>query len=403
MKGGTGPKPMFTSGEKSDFPSDLPIDEATILGDTSILRRELAVILNSRQSKTPVGNDLWVKETLAAVNYALDNKTAIVTSTGMNTWELSLWAVGKARGKAVIICPMHQTIAPSEVVESIARDFQLDPDCHAWVFVSATGKTRSGKAWWEARDRIAFGIANRIYPVSIRPNGRWDTWLDDLRPDQELIEDFRTRYNPRSTGSLPIECPENCFKTKLWPWLTHWTCRSYGPWPGEISSDFYRAMTLSGHSYSRCAKETLRRILDENLIRGSGKRIRGGTPVVSLTALAPANAMPLMKWRKRFVRPTFEPYGIAIAKDAAEKIGICPVTYTPSSESPPEAKPVLVQGYGTGDWPAESEWRAVGDIDLTKLPPDDLLVLVPSTEIADEFRKMTSIRCHPMCESFDPV
>jgi hypothetical protein len=109
---------------------------------------------------------------------------------------------------------------------------------------------------------------------------------------------------------------------------------------------------------------------------------------VAFTALAPSEAVPLMRWRKRYVRPTFEPYGIAICKMAAMDLGIRPVTYVESG-SAASGDSVLTQGYGKGDWPREAEWRALGDVDLNALGDHEAQVLVPTAAEADEFKRLT--------------
>ncbi len=382
---------------------DLPLDEAVILGNTRLLQDKLALILNSRQSKTPVGNDPWLKGTLTATKRIVEQGRTLLSSIGMNTWELSLWAVGECGGNAVIICPSSSDSPPEENVKSIADNFQLDPDRHAWIFIRPAGQSRSGKAWWEARDWLAFGLADHLYPVSIRKKGRWVKWLAEGRSNQAIDERFISGHEEKRSRRSKLVVPETCFSCGHWPYLTHWTCRCHGPWPGERASDFYREIAASACEYPRSAKRSLARILEEDKLRGSGKRIRGGRPVVSFTELAPSDALPLMRWRKRYVRPTFEPYGIAIHKRAADKLGIRKVAYVLNGGKASTNEPEFTQGYGTGDWPAEAEWRASGDVDLSSIPPDDLLVLVPSLPDAEWFRRMSQFRVQALSESFLPV
>ena len=63
-------------------------------------------ILNSRQSKTPLGSDPWVSQTLKAVNFAAGQDWTILSSVGMNTWELVTWAAGRSRAKLELILPI---------------------------------------------------------------------------------------------------------------------------------------------------------------------------------------------------------------------------------------------------------------------------------------------------------
>jgi hypothetical protein len=379
------------------------LEKAAILGDAELLYSSPAVILNSRQSKTPVGNDPWVKSTIAAAEYCAEKRFPVIVSTGMNTWELALWAVCENGGKAIVIAPLNDNSIPSETVKHIAEDFRLCPSEHAWILCGTSRKSGSEKEWWNERDNLAFELADILIPVSIRDGGRWDEILGRKRIDQELSIQFGTEYRPRSKDRCGLEIPPHCFKADPWPYITHWTCRAYGPWPGESSRDFYRAISLSGDEYPRSAERTLVRILEEGLIRGSGRRIRGGCPVVSFTALAPSDAMPLMRWRKRYCRPTFEPYGIAIHARSVEKLGIRQVTYIKSGLEADGVEPEMTQGYGTGDWPSEAEWRAIGDVDIKTIPPEDVLVLAPSSELARDLRGKIRYPVHALCEPLAAV
>ncbi len=376
-----------------DFDPSLP------LGDCSLLDRHPTVVLNSRQSKTPRGDDPWVRNTIEAVKLAIHRHSPIVSSIGMNTWELSLWATGESGGNAVVILPAPSSGSREKSILSVASDFGIEFEKHAWLFVPVSKGSGSAKSWWAERDRLAFEIATCIMPVSVRPKGRLLKYMETgLRPEQSIHEGFRTEYENGSRRD-EINLPEKCFEVENWPYVTHWTCRRYGPWPGETSADYYRAVAASRSSYARSASATLKKILAENLIRASGNHIRKSTPVVAFTALKPSEALPLMRWRKRYVRPTFEPYGIAIHYRAAMGIGIRPVTYLKSGgkkKTDEGVSPDMIQGWGTGDWPKEKEWRAIGDVDLSELPEKNVIVLVPDKKEAEEFRSLTHFEVLPL-------
>ncbi|HDS00592.1 MAG TPA: hypothetical protein ENO07_01110, partial [candidate division Zixibacteria bacterium] len=96
------------------------------LGDDAILKGEKAVILNSRQSKTPVGSDPWIQNSYKAVEDAISRGCAIVTSIGMNTWEFLVWAAGHLGGKQVIVAPLDEREDQEEIRRDIIEDFELD-------------------------------------------------------------------------------------------------------------------------------------------------------------------------------------------------------------------------------------------------------------------------------------
>ncbi len=371
-------------------------------GDVSLFKQSPALILNSRQTKTPLGSDEWVRNSVDACKHLIGNGRPLIASIGMNTWELILWSIGEFNGRGIIICPVKSTGSIENSIEKISCDFNLNPDNHTWAFIPVPQNSRSEKSWWTDRDQLAFEIAGNILPVSIRDGGCLDTLigkeLDKSEKSVDLI--FKTGYKPGPKERTKLVVPESCPVFLNWYHLTHWTCRTYKPWPGEKSSDFFRAIVNSRTEYPRSASCTLKRILAENRLRASGSHIRNETPVVALTSLEPCDALKLMKWRKRYVRPTFEPYGIAIFYRPAMKMGIRLVKYSGPDEDRNDADiaPELTQGYGKGDWPKEQEWRSIGDVDLSLVPDEEAIVLVPSKEEVEEFQKLTRFEVRPLEE-----
>jgi hypothetical protein len=307
----------------------------------------------------------------------------------MNIWELVLWASAEFGGKCIIIIPDDKNSNPTEQIKSISDNFNLNPDHHLWLTISTQQSSRTTKSWWDSRDNLAFDLAHNIVPISIRPDGKWDHKLAKNIGHRSIDERFRVKYVSKPGVKLKIEIPKSCFTFDKWDYLTHWTRRCYGPWPGERASDYYRELVANTNGYNHSALHTLHRILDERLIRASGDHIRNNKSVVAFTSLQPSDALHLMRWRSRYVRPTFEPYGIAIHKRSAVRIGIRPVTYAQSGSNPPDISPELVQGYGIGDWPRESEWRAQGDIHLDDIPSEDLIILIPTSSHVAEFSSIS--------------
>jgi len=383
---------MLTTPEQSVL-----ISNYLMSGNTTLLDLTPTLILNSRQSKTPTGNDPWVRSTIDAVKYCVRSNFPVIASTGMNTWELGLWATGEYEGSAIIICPLKPDERSDEIIDRISFDFGLSRENQLWIFVPVDRSSRGSKSWWRERDRLAFELAGRIIPISVNPQGNLAPSLNpDALPKIEIVENFKVRHKSRSGSRLKINIPENCKPFDNWHYLTHWTKRSYKPWPGEKSSDFYHALAESGDEYPRQAKHTLENILRTSLLRGSSDHIRGENSVTAFTSLSPPDSLPLMKWRRRFVKPTFEPYGIAINFRAAFRYGVRPVTYIDSSEVTVNT-PEFFQGYGTGDWPKEKEWRAVGDVDLAKFSHDEVVVLVPTENDMEEIRSVTGFKVVSLC------
>jgi len=316
----------------------------------------------------PVGNDLWVKGTVEAVKWAVGAGLPVIASIGMNTWELVLWAIGEYRGDGMVLCPPVSEGEREKWIGKVAEDFRLGSCNLAWVFISQRAKGRGKKSWWEERDRLAFELARFLVPVSVREAGRWDRLLSSFTGDRIVNRDFQVRYSERKESYKGYFRMEEIIRERgRWEYFTHWTRRWYGPWPGEASADYYEAVVSSGDEYPRSAFRTLERIIVEGRIRASGRHIRGGVPAVSFTSLEPCEAIKLMRWRKRYVMPTFEPYGIAVKRGARASQGIFPVRYVQSKDKVEDDEPTLIQGYGKGEWRKEAEWRSVGDFDLSGL------------------------------------
>ncbi len=366
-------------------------------GSSKNLDKPAAVVLNSRQTKTPVGDDPWVTNTIAAINHAAESGFPIIASVGMNTWEIALYAASQAECPVVVLISKEKARSTDEIAASITRDFNLLPENIIWMPLQIIPGDRSRKGWWRKRDDLALSIAERIYPVSIRPAGRWDEFLESKDASgKEIITEFRVDY-PKRTKSIPIFLKNfNVAKVRPWPYITHWTRRSYTPWPGETSYEFYRDIVNSRGSYARSASAALKRILKEKRIRASTERIRDGGKAVAFTALPPDEAAQLMKWRRRLVRPTFEPYGISISTKAARNAGIRPVEYLPEGLESHATPSALQQGIGDGLWPAEAEWRALEDVDLSQFAPGDIRILVPTADEASEFRRITEFDAYAL-------
>jgi hypothetical protein len=200
----------------------------------------------------------------------------------------------------------------------------------------------------------------------------------------------RRLYSPVDQSSLAIT------RDIPWPYITHWTRSFNGPWPDQKLFDYYRMVTGSGENYSHSALNSLRNILQCGKIFGTSAHIRQGYNVVSFTDHHPADAIKLMKWRARFVRWNFEPYGIAIDRTYSESLDIRPVIYGTSSEFGDLSdcdKPYFQNaGEKGGDWRPENEWRYSGDLSLTGIPPDRMRIIVRKQSEIAAVESLTSSR-----------
>jgi len=338
-------------------------------------------ILNSHQSKTPVGHDRWVQSTLVAVEYAVQQGWGIVTSIGLNTWELVTWAAARRRGPIDMVIP--DCDEEEKTQRTVAGDFGLHLDLVRWHVLNRQPNQRAPKAWWTGRDDFICELADVLLPVSLRPGGRIEALISQSASRKTIDDRFRVPYDPQPHHErLPID-PDR-INPALHAWgdgfLIHWTRACHGPWPGECAADFYEDLVRSGESYCRSALPTLQRILGERTLRASGWRIGDKQPVVAFTELSPVESLPLMSWRSRWSRWSFEPYGIATHRDWAMAHGVRPVRYVTDEEwraLRSDEKPFCHRrGHRADIWPAEREWRHSSDFCFGDTPHDAVRLIV---------------------------
>ncbi len=117
----------------------------------------------------------------------------------------------------------------------------------------------------------------------------------------------------------------------------------------------------------------------------------GGENAVSFTSLSTEDSASLMRWRKRFVRYSFEPYGIAIKRDVLASLGTHKVNYRNTNDTEINCDSLFIQSSGKkGNWKKEEEWRLRGDLVLNNIDKNDILVLVPDESFANMMLKRIS-------------
>ncbi|NLI16413.1 MAG: hypothetical protein GX409_09030 [candidate division Zixibacteria bacterium] len=362
----------------------------------------LAVILNSRQGKIPCGKDKWVQNTLRAAQYAAEHNWTIITSIGMNTWEMALWACSRAGGRQVIACPANFEGNYQNQMDNIIKDFNLSPEKVGWLFHESTIKSRSPKSNWPQRDKLVIDTAQILIPVSVRPGGNLDK-LITIHRNKRVIKDFKTDYLKQSSERIVPPESDTISRQLIdinWDYICHWTHTLNGPWPGQSHADYYRNITESD-IYPNGGLGSLINILQTRRIYASSKNIRDNQRVVAFSNLHPKDVLSLMTWRKRYVRYNFEPYGIAISRRAATALGIRPVIYGPSTlckRLSDSDKPFFQsEGENGGDWRPENEWRCLGDLDLSVIPDSEIIVFVRDRAQITKIRELGEWRIEAFC------
>ena len=356
-----------------------------IRGNEKILGKILALVLNSSQSKTPCGGDLWVQATKSAIQRLVEENYAIISSLGMATWELPIFLVSKLNGNHVIISPVFVGENVDRVYQNTLCEFGLDENSTVMVFVESSLKSNSPKINWPARDKEAMELAQVIAPISIREGGRLDKMLANFTT--KINNAYRTDF--RFGVSHPAHYTKSSAKIdfKKWNHIAHWTKTRIGPWPGELKRDYYAGLVNSGERYRGNAFATLLRIIGEKKIRASSEKIREKSKVVGFSSASPNRIIEMMRWCPKKVNWNFEPYGIAIDKEYAASIGIKPVLYGDDKDYAhlAECEKPFFHGRGreTVDWTAEQEWRHLGDLDLSIIPQDKISYFVWNRQEAE--------------------
>jgi hypothetical protein len=362
------------------------------------------VILNSRQSKRPCNRDDWVTATAQAVDSVIRQGLAVITSTGLNTWELTAHLVNIRGGRQIIVLPsMDEELIPPLITQTI-NDFKLDPT--RCLFVAPSSDSVLGKRakdFWPERDRVAVELAEVVLPLSMRPGGNLDRLLNQAETaGKEICNDFRVDYRrPVDRVRYDFEgCTLNpALDDPNRRYLIHWTRSSHEPYPAETRFEYYRDI-LASDTYCRSAYHTLTRIAVDRTIRSTDRFIRGGHQVVSFSALKPREAVKLMRWRRRYVCYSFEPYGVAIRKDAAIAAGLRPVVYGDDdlySQLADSDRPFFQnRGSEVSDWRPEAEWRSLGDLDLQSLPADGIKLITYTYDEAAALQQLTKHEVIPL-------
>ncbi len=242
-----------------------------------------------------------------------------------------------------------------------------------------------------------------FYLCRFAPGGNFDRLQNQAATaGKEICNDFRVDYR-RPVDRVRYDFEGCTFNPALddpnWRYVIHWTRSSHGPYPAETRFEYYRDI-LASSTYCRSAYHTLVRIAIDRTIRSTNRFIRGGHQVVSFSALEPREAVKLMRWRRRYVCYSFEPYGVAIRTDAAIAAGLRPVVYGDDdlySELADCDRPYFQnRGSEVSDWRPEAEWRCLGDLNLQSLPADEVKLITCTCHEATALQQLTKREVIPL-------
>ncbi len=343
----------------------------------------------------PAGGDRWIIDTGQAVKYATEHDYTLLTSVGMSSWEITLFFASKYKVRQQIFIPAESDDDFVTACNHYEKEFRLTGKPVEWRPVRISRLSgKSNNDFRSKRDRLIMTEADIIFPVSIRPDGNLAGLINDRKKPGGHIDnrfgcDYE-RYKRDCKAGLNQNPVGPAIDNTLSDYVIHWTRSCHAPWPGESLYDYYDSLTTTINEYSHSALRTLLRILGEKKLRASSRHMRKGIRAVSFSALPPTQALRLMKWRARYREMTFEPYGIAIKRKPALKMGIRKVLYgNPEMyEYLDETDKPYFQSVGTkGNWMPEREYRHIGDIDPGRIFPYSMAVIVSKSEGIDMVRR----------------
>ncbi len=270
---------------------------------------------------------------------------------------------------------------------------------------SETTSTGDSKAPIPLADAVLFGLSELLVVLAARPGSRTAKALQRRRSEAKSPA-HRTIVLPcpvapvarRWDHPTPLSASFRLISRLPWPALLHWTRSIDGPWPGQSPDEYLAQLLLQSHMARRSPLDTLRKILRDRCLRASAAAIGGCIPVVCFTEQPLERWHELRRYRRHRRRWDFEPYGIALRRDALRRRGARRVRYAaearqrgPAPSRQAHWRQRTATADGRIDWRIEREWRIVGDLCLRPLEAHDMAVFVPNRSAA---RRLNGIaRC----------
>ncbi|MCM2370444.1 hypothetical protein [Aporhodopirellula aestuarii] len=273
----------------------------------------------------------------------------------------------------------------------------------------------------DERDRLMIAMADRVDAVYVRPGGKVTAMLRQRAAIQSGIvqiaidnsgQQRALEWDLLGAGAVGRYLPENASDkpafvssddTPPFPtmdavdwasYLVHCTRSVSGPWPGQTWDQYRDDLLLADpQSASRDAIDALCRIVRKQRLVAGAITSRRTTPVVCLSAVPLPELLARRTYRSHLHRWDYEPFGIAIRRDAAIRFGIEPVIYGDRDleNRLTDRERFRFQATGkTHDWTAEQEWRSASDIDLSRFDTNDVCIFVPDQTAA---ARAASVNC----------
>ena len=265
---------------------------------------------------------------------------------------------------AIINNPQSKLSAPYDVL--------VGPDIN-----TSTNTGRNNSSIQPAlRDRILIASASIIDVLQLRNNSSLRSLLSNKPTANVRYLQVKSPLATKPKVSYPtriITLPD-WFICKNY--VGHWTRGCDGPWPDETRqhwiNQLFDELPQSNHS----ALNTLRRIIESEILTGGSKTIRGKMPMTCFTRL------PITQWsanhvyRPHLQRWDFCPDGLLINRNWLQTQGLRPVSYgTPQQYQTlsTDDRAYFQISQGSIDWHVEQEERIAGDVNLYSASSSDII------------------------------
>ena len=365
-------------------------------------------VFNSRKPRLISPGEPWLVFLRKALEELAGRGAGLASSLDVTTYDLtSLYAVDAGAPLRLVL--------PSPLEDALRSSF-LDGEgmnvFGASRFVCRPKAVKCGKALrMVCRDGLLAALADAHLVVDVRRGGNLHALLDRqhrLLPkplwicrlpgegsrsaNGDLLKTFShavsVAVGAQEKAFSPLSSPRRSPPVKLvapevvnWrEYLYHYTRARPGPWPGQSRAQYLRSLLRGEQGAAHTALDTLARILQERRLRGSALMVRGKGPVTSWTSLPPADVRGVTRWNPALVRWTFEPYGLAVRRNALKRLGCRPAVYASETacERLPPSQRFRFQLHEPPrcSWKREREWRLPGDFCLNDLDDHEAFVMV---------------------------
>ncbi|MGC8906550.1 MAG: hypothetical protein ACP5M0_03805 [Desulfomonilaceae bacterium] len=385
-----------------------------------------AAMLCSRQPRRIAPNAPFLTAAASAAQFVMATGHTLVSSYGTAGYNaVNCLTHGRP---VIIVCPdalphMNGAAALAKFLD--AYDGLIDPANTLFVSSVLPGTSARRQDAMRERDELVAAVATLICAAEMREGGNVHRIVQEARKEGVPVRVFSasdaadhppTRVVParptapnqptigaptddmfgrgpvnKSSEIAPIKpldhAPVSADPQSILPsYLYHYTRACPGPWPGQTQAQYWRSLLHDEPHAAHSAFDTLCRILEEKLIRAASRFIRGKEDVVCFSELPPARLSSLWRWRRGLTRWAVEPYGIGIELATLCDYGAKPVQYGTDEDFAklPAEQKYLFQAQRGGYllWDVEREWRVKGNVDLSLVPTERIVVV--AADLADK-------------------